>query len=569
MATPKNPYQPKNPKTGRYTVAPDSPQVKWSRPGILGFSAWFQSVRPRVLTSKNTYEPARLTKTQIAAVKQILAVDEAGKLKHSISLLVWARRHGKSTLFALVVLWLFTTRKNYTIQLLGNSSDHVRKTQYNLLRRTITATPALRKMIGEENIYTGEIRNPRKGNTIQSTTVSFGSSFGEKLNLLWVSDLHACPDLQPFNAMQAALLDSEESLILIDSNIGASGGSVDGLLRQAEEDEGIFAHHLEYKSFEHFEAEAPPWIDRKKAKRLKSTLLPAEFDRDILCKRSDSVNQLFSSEIIELCKSDYQVPVADLKALTRGRAYKVGGGLDRSKSLFGNDNTVWTVVLKMASPLGEPEFNLLDQKVIVPNTSRLVKKAILDSHQKYKLDNVVLENYEVTDIAAWVSDQKIPYEMLSAHDSNQNLAFPELFRVAKESRLHFPRDLDGLVKELSTFVYSLKQNGKYSFGHSSTKFHDDRVYSLCWAIHSLRESVIHSYVLGSFLCKNRSLSRRHCFLMDGELVLHCGPAGCPAYLQTEEMFRKYKAQLLDSELTLQEFFEIKVRREGARISMAA
>jgi hypothetical protein len=202
-----NPKQPKNPRTGRFAPTPESPQVRWSRPGVRGFAAWFKDIKPRVLTARNTYEPIKLTRTQIEAVKQILAVDDAGKLKHSISLLVWARRHGKSTLFALVVLWLFTTRRHITIQLLGNSSDHVRKTQYNLLRRIVLHTPALKKMVGEENLYTGEIRFPKRGNTIQSTTVSFGASFGEKLNLLWVSDLHACPDLAPFSAMQSALLD--------------------------------------------------------------------------------------------------------------------------------------------------------------------------------------------------------------------------------------------------------------------------------------------------------------------------------------------------------------------------
>jgi hypothetical protein len=570
-----NPRQPKNPRTGRFAPSPSSPQILWSRPGIAGFAAWFKDIKPRVLTARNTYEPIKLTRTQGEALKQILSVDDGGKLKFSIALLVWARRHGKSTLFALVVLWLFTTRQNYTIQLLGNSSDHVRKTQYNLVKRIILHTPALRKMVGEENLFTGEIRNPRKGNTIQSTSVSFGASFGEKLTLLWVSDLHACPDLQPFNAMQASLLDSEESLILIDANVDATDGPVHALQSQAEEDPGIFAHHLEYTSFEHFEAEAPPWIDRKKAKRLKSTLLPAEFDRDILCKRGDAKNSLFTRDIIESCfDHSYQIPVTPegLKALVKGRAYRVGAGLDRAKNLLnfgGTDNTVLTVIAKCASlKFGEPEFFVLDQKAIIPNLSRSVKKAIIEAHQKYPLTNCILENYEVSDLYSWLLEQRIPVELLNAHESSQNIIFPEIFRVAREGRLHFPANMSELVSELGTFSYQMKSNGKFSFGHQQVRFKDDRCYSLAYSLFSLRESVLHSYVLGSFACKNKSPNRHHCFLMDGELILHCGE-GCQAFQQVNSMWMSYREQLLDSELTLVEFFEIKVRREGARISMAA
>ena len=190
---------------------------------------------------------------------------------------------------------------------------------------------------------------------------------------------------------------------------------------------------------------------------LQSTLLPPDFARDILGKRVDATNQLFSSEVISRCKADYAIPVQDLKKLVAGRAYKIGAGLDRSKSLFGNDNTVWSVVAKVASPAhGEPEYFLLNQEIIIPNTSRLIKKAILRDHERFKLDNVTLENYEVSDLAGWVSEQRIPFELLSPHTSNQNLSFVELFRVFQEQRFHYPANLEGLTKELSTFVYTQK-----------------------------------------------------------------------------------------------------------------
>jgi hypothetical protein len=531
-----------------------------------------------VLSSKSVYSPIKLTKEQGTYLKGALAVAEDGRLKHSLCLHIAPRRMGKTVLHALVVLWLFCSKQNFTIQLLGTTAEHSKRTQFNLLRKIIRNTPVLLKIVKEENIYVDQIVLPKKGNVIQCSNTSFGMAFGSKLNLLWFSDAHACEDWSVFNAQQASLLDSEESLILLDTNCDAFDGPVFSLQKQAEEDPGIFAFHTQFENLEDYLERAPEWINRAKAKRFQSTLLPAEFDRDILGKRGDAKNSLFTRDVIELCQdTSYQIPVTPegLKALVKGRAYKIGAGLDRAKNLFGSlsgtDNTVLTVVAKVASPAhGEPEYFLIDQRAIVPNLSRSIKKAILETHQKFPLTNLILENYEITDLHSWLLEQKIPVELLNAHESAQAVIFPELYRVAKEGRLHFPANMADLTSELSTFSYVLKPNGKYSFGHSSTKFKDDRIYSTAYAIFSLRESVLHSYVLGSFACRNKSPNRHHCFLMSdsGELILTCSNF-CPAYKQVETMWLSYREQLMDSELTLQEFFQIKVRREGARLYQAA
>ena len=271
-------------------------------------------------------------------------------------------------------------------------------------------------------------------------------------------------------------------------------------------------------------------------------------------KRLDAKNALFPSHIINLCKTKYKIPVSDIFELTKGRAYKVGGGLDRSKSLFGGDNTVWSVILKVASPKhGEPEIYLLNQQVIVPNTGRGVKKAILKDHERYNLDNVVLENYEVTDLAPWLTDQKIPFELVSAHDTNQNASFPEFFRIAKEGRFHFPASLKGLTSEMSTFTYTQRTGGKYSFGHSSSRFKDDRVYSINWSIFALRSVVMNLYTLGNIQCLNKSKRRHMCFLMQGSMTLLCSEQ-CHAYKEVEAMFKELKQYQFDSEMDLPEFF---------------
>jgi hypothetical protein len=441
----------------------------WTAPGSQGFWNWVNEVKPKVLTASNEYKVFAPTDKQRETIEDVLACDEIGKFLHSISLFIEPRRHGKSTLFALIVLWLFTSRKNLTIQLLGNTEDHSRRVQYRTLKRIIQNTPKLSRLVPDDDILIHEIRYPKMGNLVQLMAgTSTATAFGDKINILWVSDFHASPDLGPWNALQAALLDSDDSLVFIDSNVDANDGHVHALQQEAGNDESIFCTHTHYKDFEDFCSNAPPWINRQKAKRLEKTTLPADFSRDILGKRLDAKNALFPSDVIALCQSKYKIPVTDLSELTRGRAYKVGGGLDRSKSLFGGDNTVWTTILKVASPEhGEPEIYVLNQKVIVPNTSRMIKKTILSDHERYNLDNVVLENYEVTDIQPWLFDQKIPCELISAHDTNQNASFPEFYRIAKEGRLHFPESLTGLESEMKTFTYTQKTGGKYSFGHAS------------------------------------------------------------------------------------------------------
>lgn len=544
---------------------------RWNCPGILGFANWFKDIQPCILHSDGRYRPIKLTRKQGALLKKIYAVDASNNFLKSLILNIEPRRHSKSTLFALVLLHLFTSRDNWSCQLAGNSENHSRRTQYNLLVNIIRHTPKLRAMIPDRAVIKDEISY--KGNTIYSMTgLSTRSAFGSRLDLIWLSDFHACVDTSYWNALQASSLDAEGSLCLVDSNVGAIDSHDHQLQQQAEADPAMFCNYTFYKNFEEFTRLAPPWINRDKAKRLEKTTLPADFKRDVLGLRSDAMNALFTDEIIQLCKSDYSTPVTDTKTLTNGRAFKVGAGVDRAKSIFGgmtgNDNTVLTVICKVARPNGEPEIFILDQQVIIPNTSRGVKKAILKAHERYHLDNITLENYEVADLAPWLDDQKIPYELVSAHEAAQTISFTEFFRIAREGRFHFPASLTSLEAEMRTFSYKLKSNNKYSFGHSQQKFKDDRVYSVNWSIFSLRLQILAPYVLGNIQCINKSNRRQFCFLFGGQHILPGCSQQCVAFGEVEDMFKQFKQYQFDSELSLPEFHQAHVRLEGCRISPA-
>ncbi len=565
--------RPGNPGRGKTRDRDSEILDRWNAPGACGFWNWCEDIRPHVLQRNNQYGPWEPTTEQRESVDEILAVDSNGRFLHSLSLLVWPRRHGKSSILALLCLWLLTSRQNFICQILGNSYDHSRKTQFRTLKKIIQNSPRLARLITLENIFSSEIHFPALQSIIQlAEGNSMGTAFGERISCLWVSDFHACPDPTIFNAMQASTLDSQDSLILIDSNVDPTDSHVHSLQKEAASDPSIFCRHIHYRDLAEFEAQAPAWIDRAKARRLQRTTLPADFKRDILGQRSDAKNSLFSSEVIRAAKAPYKIPVSDLQSIAKGRAYKVGGGLDRAKSLSplaGGDSTVWTVVAKVASPEhGEPEFYILNQVVFSLNTSRSIKRQILADHERYHLDNVVLENYEVTDLAPWLDDVKIPHEIVTATEKMQSSSFPEMARLFREGRFHFPQELKTFESELKSFVYTTGRAGKHSFGAATSKAHDDCVYSCCHAIWSLREAILAAYVLGSFQCKNKSPRRGLCYLMGGGKQLLCADY-CHAHKQVESMFKEYKAIKLDSEETVPEFFEARVRFAGARISQAA
>ena len=489
-----------------------------------------------------------------------------------MSLIVAPRRHGKTAAVLIILLYFFFTRQNICIMLHAATEQSCRRNAYSTLEKIIRNTAILNKSIPERDIQQYEMTFKALGSTIQLASQNLSAAFGGKIDVLFSDDLHSNTDLSTFNALQSSLLDSANSLLLIASNVDYAGGPVDLLQQEAKTDPSIYSTHISYKDLSEYEQKAPVFIDRAKARRIKRTCLITEFSRDILGLRMDSANSLFSSAIIKLCKSKYRIPVADIDSLTQGRAYRVGGGLDRSKSMFaakGGDFTVWSTVLKTTSPeTGEHQIFILNQKRIIPNTSANIKRTILKDHQRYGgFTNICLENFEVSDLGPFLSDQKIPFELVSPHATNQGIAFAEYHRLMEEQRFFYSEDLKRLESEMSTFQYRQHPGGRVSFGHESKRFKDDHVYSICWGIYSLRSSIMSLYTLGNIQCHHKSPKLHHCFIMGGNLKLHCAK-DCDAYLRIEDMFQNYKQYQFDSELNIKEFLNQKVRHIGCRISQA-
>ena len=123
----------------------------WKANSPAGFDAWLQDVTPRILHRNSQYKIFKPTPSQDTTINEVLS-SKNGKFQRSMSIEIQPRRHGKSTVFALICLWLFTSRRNLTIQLLGNTEQHCRRTQFNTLEKIIRNTPILSSSILESDI---------------------------------------------------------------------------------------------------------------------------------------------------------------------------------------------------------------------------------------------------------------------------------------------------------------------------------------------------------------------------------------------------------------------------------
>ena len=65
-------------------------------------------------------------------------------------------------------------------------------------------------------------------------------------------------------------------------------------------------------------------------------------------------------------------------------------------------------------------------------------------------------------MALWAQERGIPTEIVHATNTAQTPAFLEFHRIVKEHRLHFSDKLEGLEKEMSTFIYELVNGSRHT-----------------------------------------------------------------------------------------------------------
>ena len=539
-------------------------QVRAWRDGADGFLQWIADIEPRVPGSKGTFEIFRPEPFQADAIRAALRRNQDGTFKYITIALSFPRRHSKTTIMALLSLWRLCNFANENQICIANSERQSVSVGFGLCRKIVLNTPLLTSLIGKANVLAYRIDFPKLQSTMQTMSCNVAGLYGSKVTIGWISEIHAAANDEAMQVLASSLGDSVNSWLLIDSTVDAIGGPLHRLeqLQESGEDPTVFIRRVEYRDLEEALEKSPPWIRRDWLKSRAAQLLPATFESQHLNRRGAAQNNLFALADIQACVDRLPMPFSgdDLKNIAAGRTFITGGGLDRAyfASLHG-DSTIWTAVAKVADAEGgEPHYYILNQKSILGSLASGIKKAIVADNTAYGLTSTVVESYNAQDIGLWITEMRIPAEIVHATNTAQVPAFMELYRIVKEGRLHFSDKLPDLVREMGTFFYELK-NGQPRFG--SDKWHDDRVYSLCWAIYSLREQELAAYTLRSIICESRSAHARLCYLRRGDMILACSES-CPSHKRVAAMHLQHRANRVESDLTLPEFFKALVKTGG-------
>lgn len=546
----------------RFTAA----QVKAWRNGADGFLQWIADIQPRVPSARGGFEIFVPAPFQVEAIRATLVQNQDGTWKYTTIALSYPRRHSKTTIMGLLALWRFCNFVGENILCIANSERQSVSVGFGLVKKIVLNTPFLLSLIGRDNVQMFKLEFPRLQNTMRTMSCNVAGLYGEKITVGWCSEIHAAANDEAMQVLASSLGDSLNSWLLVDSTVDAIGGPLHRLeqLQETGEDPTVFVHRLQYRDLAEALEKSPPWIRKDWLKSRAAQLLPAVFATQHLNQRGAASNNLFALADIERAQDRLPMPFTpeDLTTLAGGRSFVCGGGLDRAYfgSLHG-DSTIWTSVAKVAGENNrEPDFYVLNQQSILGSLGTLIKKAIMADSERYSMKNVCIEAYNAQDIATWAVERQLPTEIIHATNTAQVPAFMELYRIVKEGRLHFADTLKDLAREMETFLYELKA-GQPRFG--SDKWHDDRVYSLCWAVYSLRQQELAAYTLDSVICRSKSQHAPLCYLRSGDMVLLCA-SDCPAHRKVDSMYRQYMGRNVESELQLPQFYQSMVNMNGIR-----
>jgi hypothetical protein len=536
--------------------------AEW-RGGSAGFFKWLEDVKPLVLGGASRYVPYAFPSDEVKA-----EVARALDGPYSTIIWLWPRRHGKTLLTAMILTWQFTTQPNQTIALLANSKNQAVDVCFKLIRSTIQHTPYLKSLLdsGSIKVQAESIVYEALANVITGYANNPDALWGLKLSAGQCSELHAARDPRGFEILAGSVLDTEGGRIFIDSTVGSKSSPLYALVQAAERGEpGIFVSHIKYSSLEDAIARQPSWISGDKLRSLSATMLPALFSMMHLNVWGASASSLFTEEIIKKSQSAYPI---DVKALAEGRAFAVGAGLDRAYgfSLHG-DQTVTTAVMKVMSG-DEEEYFVLDSSSIAFSSAAGIKRNLSAYAKDFGMTRAALESYNSQDVAAWAGEQKWQHETIHPTAERQANAFTTLFNIANDGRLHIHPKFSKLLKEMEVFEYTLEATGT-SRGtiprfEAAKGQHDDFLYSLAWAIYSLRDIELNPYELAGIHCSGMGPAVQLCQLnrQDVGVIPPCAES-CRSMIQAQALYRQYVQRAGCVPMTFSHFFLSKVVNVGS------
>jgi hypothetical protein len=533
--------------------------TRWQQPGATGFLAFVEDVRPMIPSEAGGFQPYVIPSEDVRS-----AIVEALDGDFSTIVFCWPRRHGKTVISALIIVWRFVTRRNQTIALVANSTNQTVDTAFRLVRTIIERTPYTKTLIesGALRVLSDAIHYEAVGSSIQGFSSNVAALFGKKLSIAQVSELHAARTDEVFQALASSTIDSSDGLVLVDSTVGPRSSPLYGLfnLWQTKADPALYFSHLFYSNLEDAVARGPRWISEKKLRSRAAQMLPAVFAQQHLNQWTNASNALFPPEVIDSSRKPYPL---DVEALADRRPFAVGGGLDRAYgfSLHG-DQTVASAVLKVLDGEEEHIYVLASESIAFSSASG-IKRAFSRFHREFGLKKAAIESYNSQDIAAWCADQLFEHEVAFATAERQSNIFTALYNAAAEGRLHIHPRFEKLLSEMETFEYRLEVGAKGTiakFEHAKNA-HDDHVYSLAWALYALRDIELNPYELDGIHCNAAGPIARLCILNDGDLVPNCADT-CRSFQKLSNLYAAYRNRAGIAPMEIDHFFKSKVTNIG-------
>ena len=534
------------------------------RHGSDGFFQWLEDIEPLVPSSKGGYEKFKAGPLERAEI--IKAIDG----EYRTVVFCWPRRHGKTLVAALIIVWRFLTRKTQTIGIIANSEKQIVDTAFKTVASIIRKTPYTSSLIRSGAIVisdTGKIEYQALDNIIRGYSNNPAALYGKKLTIAQVSELHAAANDNSYQVVASSTIDTDDGLVLIDSTVGPRSSPLYMLYSIVErgDDPALFFSHISYKSLQDAMDNAPHWIKPEALRSRAAQMLPAEFSQQHLNQWTSGQSSLFPPEVLEKCEDKYRF---DIPSIAGTAAYIVGGGLDRAYgfSMHG-DNTVTTCVLKTL--IGEDDhYYILASDKISFSSAAGIRKAFTKYYKDFDLSRAAIESYNSQDIAAWCGDQKFDHEVIHATADRQANAFTALYNAAAEGRLHIHPSFEKLLSEMGTLEYRIVNNSTGGGGQQAPRFeaskgsHDDHVYSLAWAVYSLRDIELNPYEITGIHCHGSGPAINLCLLNDGEIMPPCAES-CRSALSAHTLYRGYLSRGSTNPLSFDEFIQTKLKNIGS------
>jgi hypothetical protein len=439
---------------------------------------------------------------QAEIIREITRKLPSGRFKYSTAAICIPKQNGKTFSASLVLTWRFITHFNVQGVVASNSKDQASSVVFDTFKSMIKYSPELSKLVGPENILDKEIKNPSTNSIVTVLSSSKAAAWGYGIDIAVVDEIHAAPDDEGIYNILASQTGPRDGQIILPSQVSSQLNILYHLYNVHKEGLDPSLYFLYIQKLNPSPLVTKRWLDSRKAQ-----LTPAQYalyhDNDWIF----STRKLFDPDKVGKAVvngENFTAPVTRNDLLEwehkLGTKFQIGGGLDRALPYSKHgDRTFWSTVGK-GKTRGEEFWLLLNQAEIDNSLESGIKNAIMEDHDRYRLKNVVFEVYQAADLLQWTIEKGIEAELVHPVDRTQVSAFTRFHQIVNQEQLAIPEglplaeeedgrdgDLPMLIKEMKEFEHEME--GKVpKFGHKpGTKYHDDSVYSLNWAIYALRE----------------------------------------------------------------------------------